>query len=134
MRSALTFIAKWALAGLAFALALVWMRPDLRSTAQQIAPAPITVFTPSKPTASPAPRVEYLVQSYADAVDKSAFAVVNIYAAVVVTQRSRQPDLENLFGDRWPSVQQRVEASLGSGVLWDAQGHVVTNNHVINNA
>jgi serine protease DegS len=31
----------------------------------------------------------------------------------------------------WPSYRDRVERSLGSGVIYDAAGHVVTNNHVI---
>jgi S1-C subfamily serine protease len=39
-----------------------------------------------------------------------------------------------MFGDFWPRYQQRIERSLGSGVVVDAQGHIVTNHHVIANA
>jgi len=58
-------------------------------------------------------------------------AVVNIYTRQVV--RVRNP-LQELFG--MPGMpQQRMEQSLGSGVIVDAErGLVLTNNHVIENA
>ena len=34
----------------------------------------------------------------------------------------------------WPGYRQRVERSLGSGVILDTDGHIVTNNHVIDAA
>jgi serine protease DegS len=39
-----------------------------------------------------------------------------------------------LFGDYLPRYRQRIERSLGSGVIVDADGHIVTNHHVIANA
>ena len=42
--------------------------------------------------------------------------------------------LNQLFGDYWPSYRQRIERSLGSGVIVDAAGTIVTNQHVINGA
>ena len=58
-------------------------------------------------------------------------AVVNIYTRQVV--RVRNP-LQELFG--MPGMpQQRMQQSLGSGVIVDAErGLVLTNNHVIENA
>jgi S1-C subfamily serine protease len=44
------------------------------------------------------------------------------------------PQLAQLFGDVWPDYRERVERSLGSGIIWDVRGHVVTNFHVINQA
>ena len=41
------------------------------------------------------------------------------------------PQFAQLFGDVWPDYRERVERSLGSGIIWDVQGHVVTNYHVI---
>src|SRR5258708_12519282 len=69
--------------------------------------------------------------SFADAVARAAPAVVNIYTARLVTERTQAPTLNQLFGDFWPSYRQRVERSLGSGVIVDAAGTIVTNQHVI---
>jgi S1-C subfamily serine protease len=75
--------------------------------------------------------------SYADAVDRSAPAVVNISTerrVLVPNIGALPPELGRLFGDVWPDYRERVERSLGSGVIYDALGHVVTNFHVIENA
>ena len=71
------------------------------------------------------------MQSFADSVARAAPAVVNIYTARVVTERTQAAPLNQLFGDYWPSYRQRVERSLGSGVIVDAMGTIVTNQHVI---
>ena len=47
------------------------------------------------------------------------------------TERNQAAPLNQLFGDYWPSYRQRVERSLGSGVIVDAMGTIVTNQHVI---
>jgi len=67
-------------------------------------------------------------------VARSSPAVVNIYAARVVTERVFPSQFDSLFGDVWPSVRKRIERSLGSGVVVDGNGHIVTNYHVIANA
>jgi serine protease DegS len=72
--------------------------------------------------------------SFADAVARAAPAVVNIYTARVVTERMRAAPIDHMFGDYWPSYRQRVERSLGSGVIVDAAGTIVTNQHVITGA
>ena len=71
--------------------------------------------------------------SYAGAVQRAAPAVVNVYTARLVTERVA-PSLGELFGDYMPRYRQRIERSLGSGVIVDAAGHIVTNHHVIANA
>src|SRR6202011_3086056 len=71
--------------------------------------------------------------SYADAVQRAAPAVVNVYTARLVTERIA-PSLGELFGDYMPRYRQRIERSLGSGVIVDESGHIVTNQHVIANA
>ena len=74
--------------------------------------------------------------SYAPVVQKVAPAVVNIYAAKVI--ENRNPFMDDPFfrrffgGDAAP--QRGKQTSLGSGVIVDARGLVVTNNHVIEGA
>jgi serine peptidase DegS len=63
-------------------------------------------------------------------VQRAAPAVVNIYTARLVTERLA-PSLGELFGEYMPHYRQRIERSLGSGVIVDESGHIVTNHHVI---
>jgi Do/DeqQ family serine protease len=77
--------------------------------------------------------------SFAPIVKRVAPAVVNVYASRTVKQRVspffNDPFFRRFFGDMGagPS-RQRVQRSLGSGVIIDASGIMVTNNHVIENA
>jgi len=60
-------------------------------------------------------------------------AVVNIYTAKLVTSR-RNPLMEDKYFRQFArpqSQRQRLEQSLGSGVIMTEQGHILTNNHVI---
>jgi len=82
-------------------------------------------------TAQPVVNTPRAVNSYAEAVDRAAPAVVNIYTARVVREQIRPNPIEELFGDVGPRYRQRVEQSLGSGVIVDHEAHVVTNYHVI---
>ena len=71
--------------------------------------------------------------SYARAVREATPSVVNIYTAKLVTAR-RNPMLDDRYFRRFSQPQaqrQRIERSLGSGVIMTAQGHILTNNHVI---
>ncbi|WP_126457210.1 Do family serine endopeptidase [Sulfuriflexus mobilis] len=76
--------------------------------------------------------------SYADAVERSAAAVVNIYTAKLVTEQRNpllnDPFFQRFFGDQLPAPRQRLETSLGSGVIMSAGGYILTNNHVIQGA
>jgi serine protease DegS len=83
--------------------------------------------------AASAPAAEEL-HSMAAAVRRAAPAVVNIYTARVVTEQVQPNALEQIFGQFGPRFQQRVQRALGSGVIIDEAGHIVTNNHVIANA
>ena len=74
------------------------------------------------------------VNSYADAVERAAPAVVNIYTAHRVMEPVRPSTIEQLFGDMQTRYRPRVEQTLGSGVIVDAVGHVITNYHVIEKA
>src|SRR5690606_26962812 len=73
-------------------------------------------------------------RSFADAVSRAAPAVVNIYTARVVTMPQRPSALSPLFERNLPAMRRRVEGSLGSGVIVDQRGHLITNHHVIKGA
>src|SRR5262245_61707526 len=78
---------------------------------------------------------EEMELSFAPLVKNTAPAVVNVYASQEVRSRSPfagDPFFEQFFGDR--DMAPRMQQSLGSGVLVDASGIVVTNFHVIRNA
>ncbi|HSF95887.1 MAG TPA: Do family serine endopeptidase, partial [Thermohalobaculum sp.] len=78
--------------------------------------------------------------SFAPVVKRAAPAVVNIYTRKVVERSfspfAGDPFFERLFGDMFPGAQtrRRIENSLGSGVIVDPQGIVVSNYHVIQGA
>lgn len=73
--------------------------------------------------------------SYADAVERAMPAVVNIYTRKVVRRVPLvdNPLLQRLLERNLPQ-QERVESSLGSGVVVKPEGYVLTNHHVIADA
>jgi Do/DeqQ family serine protease len=121
---AFAFVFTSAATGLAAAFLLVLLRPDLVSEQP----------TAGAPTQAARPRVT----SYADAVAAAAPAVVNVFATKL-TQERRNPLLDDPFFRRFfgePNRQPRFqqEQSLGSGVLVDPNGYILTNHHVIEGA
>ena len=78
-----------------------------------------------------------MMQSFSPLVKATAPAVVNVYADRLV-QRSMSPFggdpfFERFFGQRMPNRTEK-QSSLGSGVIIQQNGIVVTNNHVIEGA
>jgi Do/DeqQ family serine protease len=151
----LMFIAASVISGLALAFLIVAWRPQLVTGAP---PPPASAAGPDKdgtprpyqpeadngsarPGVTLAPDAEHpaiLVPghdawSYADAVQRAGPAVVNIYTTRTVTERVQPSGLGAFFGDP-PRFRNRTERSLGSGVIVDTEGHIATNNHVIENA
>lgn len=79
-----------------------------------------------------------IAMSFAPVVKGTAPSVVNVYAKRIVTAQGRSPFgadpfFRRFFGDELfgGRPRQRAQNSLGSGVIVDSSGIVVTNNHVI---
>ena len=81
---------------------------------------------------------EQVLLSFAPVVKRAAPAVVNVTTKRV--QRAspspfaNDPVFRRFFGDQFPGMGEKVQNSLGSGVIVDAGGIIVTNFHVIRGA
>ena len=98
----------------------------------------------STPAEQPAPvastSVAGVQTSYADLVSRVSPAVVTIRS----TERSRpatqypfmdDPTFRDFFGDRMPQQQQpRQVQGVGSGVIINSEGYILTNHHVVDGA
>lgn len=88
-------------------------------------------------TAKTVPESQMQMQlSFAPLVKQTAGAVVNVYAEKTVQRQSPfagDPFFEQFFGQQMPNRTEK-QSSLGSGVIVEANGTVVTNNHVIDGA
>ena len=106
--------------GLAVAFVLVYFKPEWLPTGSS--------STGKSPSSFPGEPV-----SYRDAVSLTAPAVVNVYASKLRTRKPhplfQDPLFRRFFGKTSPETQR--ENSLGSGVIINNQGYVLTNAHVI---
>ena len=118
-----------ALAGIVIALIILRFFPN-----QLMQEPPPEVTTPT-PVGAEHPMTGPV--SYAAAVDKATPAVVNIYTTKIVQRKLHplfdDPFFRQFFGKN-QVPQKRMQSSLGSGVIIDPKGYVLTNNHVIANA
>ncbi|MET0279224.1 MAG: DegQ family serine endoprotease [Pseudorhodoplanes sp.] len=75
--------------------------------------------------------------SFAPVVKRVTPAVVNVYAARMVENRNPlfdDPFFRRFFGAPGNIPREQMQRSLGSGVIVDAGGLVITNNHVVEGA
>jgi Do/DeqQ family serine protease len=83
----------------------------------------------------PPPNREAAQYSFAPIVKKAAPAVVNVYvrgkAQTSVSPLMEDPLFRRFFGERFGLPAERMQNSLGSGVIVNAAGIVVTNAHVL---
>ncbi len=113
------------------------LRPARLSGAMLALAAAMTCPAPSVMAALPAAVDGQALPSLAPMLEKVTPAVVNISSKTRV--KVRDPLLDDPFFRRFFGVpdmpRERIEQSLGSGVIVDAaKGHVLTNNHVIEGA
>ena len=128
----LIFLFQFISIGLALAFVIVIMKPELL---QNFRPkVEIRQHTPVVSEASSTQPTQTAPFSYASAVTLAAPAVVNIYTAKVSNREPTAEDLlKHYFNGTTPETSS-VETSLGSGVIMTAQGHIITNNHVVSGA
>jgi Do/DeqQ family serine protease len=94
----------------------------------------------------PPPEVERMVPqddaqvrlSFAPIVQAASPSVVNVYATRIEQQAAspfaNDPFFSRFFGDRYFQARPRESRSLGSGVIVDGSGVILTNRHVIEGA
>ena len=121
------FLAWPTLSGILIALLILQFQTNLLGRA----PVNITRVELTQIQSAPLPNEALVdknfIRSYADAVDKAAPAVVNVYirSSAPLDEDSRKP---------LPAPSSESHSSLGSGVILNQQGYIVTNNHVIDKA
>ncbi len=120
--------------GLALVVGVSWGVPVVGPTAVQA--QIVTADTPARGV--PTSRGEIML-SFAPVVRKVAPAVTNIYSRKIERRRARSPLFDDpffrhFFGKNFGSggqIRERVRTSLGSGVIVDPLGLIVTNFHVV---
>jgi len=131
-RKLMVFIAQAIVAGLALAFLVTLFWPAVLK--RVASPETVEVHEVAAPASGPVGGPV----SYATAVERAAPAVVSITTAKVVAVQQNpllnDPFFRQFFGRVPETTRKRVENSLGSGVIFSSQGHILTNHHVIRGA
>lgn len=136
LRRLILFIFQFATIGLAAAFVIVILNPEILQKKRPVVEIKQHTPTALEKSASHGHATTTAPFSYSAAVKQTAPAVVNIYTAKVIERKASSPEdiIRHFFNGTRPETEPKVENSLGSGVIMTAQGHVITNYHVIADA
>lgn len=122
---------------LAILFVVTTLRPDwLRLSSPDPVPAPVpgAATQPARDTGGSATK-ERGLSSYAYAVSQAAPSVVNVFTSkhvnVPIVPLPDDPALRQLFGQVPGLSRRQASTSLGSGVIVNGDGYVLTNYHVV---
>ncbi len=117
IKQSLSFILQSILVGIAAAIIILVLRPDISGQAKNRA------------------SLQDAALSYGTAVSAAAPAVANIYASKVLRQQVnplfQDPLFQRFFGRMQPTPNKRRDSNLGSGVIMSPEGYILTNAHLI---
>jgi len=121
-----TFVFTSIATGLAAAFLVLVFKPDFLGEPQYSASPVMTLARQEGPV------------SYADAVQKTAPAVVNIFTTTLTRRKAHpffsDPLFRRFFGEELSQPRVEKRNNLGSGVIVNKNGYIITNHHVIENA
>ena len=121
-----TFVFTSIATGLAAAFLVLVFKPDFLGEPQYSASPVMTLARQEGPV------------SYADAVQITAPAVVNIFTTTLTRREAHpffsDPLFRRFFGEELSQPRVEKRNNLGSGVIVNKNGYIITNHHVIENA
>ena len=130
-RSGVGFFAVLAALALGIAIGTVLVLDGVSST-EKDPPAQLKVHGKAKPLATV--NGAGLAEGFTRVAESVEPAVVNINTSSIVNVERRQRELREFFGDEFWNRFSRGPArrtSLGSGVIVDGQGYILSNHHVV---
>jgi Do/DeqQ family serine protease len=134
-RTRLVTLASAAAVFVAGAMAWAFIVPSLAENKPgKLSAAPAPAQPPRLPVQIVPQSMSVVQMTFAQVVKRVAPAVVNVYARSVVQAQVNplfsDPLFQQFFGAT-PEMRQRVQQSLGSGVIVRSDGLILTNNHVV---
>lgn len=125
----------------ALALVVLALAGTLAVSQWSASPPPLaqTAIAPAEDVDRAPPQSDSQIKlSFAPVVSAVAPLVVNVYATRIEQQAvspfASDPFFSRFFGDQYFQTRPRESRSLGSGVIVEAGGVILTNSHVINGA